>query len=71
MAVVPQIPLQRVDDLADRIEQLKSDADRRGYGTLAYLLDMALLEARIQMQQEADDRATKSADPRDLWKPKN
>ncbi|HEV2555234.1 MAG TPA: hypothetical protein VGV17_15880 [Bosea sp. (in: a-proteobacteria)] len=70
MSVVPLIPLRRADDLAERIEQLMSEAERRGYGTLAYLLDMALLEARIQMQQEADDRATKSADPRDLWEPK-
>lgn len=69
MSVVPLIPLRRVDDLAERIEELMSDAERRGYGTLGYFLNMALIEARIQMQQEAHDRATRDADPRDLWRP--
>jgi len=69
MSVVPLIPLRRLDDLAERIEQLMSDAERSGYGTLAYFLNMALIEARIQMQQEERDRAAVSADPRDLWRP--
>lgn len=68
MAVVPLNPQRRVDDLAERIEQLMSDAERRGYGTLAYILDMALLAARTQMQEEYD-RAAKGTDPRDLWRP--
>lgn len=71
MSVVPLIPLRRVDDLAERIEQLMSDAERRGYGTLAYFLNMALIEARIQMQQEAHDRAAKDAAARDLWRPQS
>ncbi len=66
MSVVPLIPLRRADDLAERIEQLMSDAERRGYGTLGYFLNMALIEARIQMQHEAHDRAVKDGDPRDL-----
>lgn len=69
MSVVPLIPLRRVDDLIDRIEQLMGDAERRGYGTLAYFLNMALIEARIQKQQENHDRAARDADPRDLWRP--
>jgi hypothetical protein len=47
-----------------------SDAERRGYGMLAYILEMALMAARIQMQ-EGHDRAAKSIDPRDLWRPDN
>lgn len=70
MSVVPLIPLRRVDDLVDRIEQLRDDSQRRGYGTLAYFLDSALIEARLQKQREEDERSTKSADPRDLWQPK-
>jgi hypothetical protein len=38
-------------------------------GRLAYFLNMALIEARIQMQQETHDQAAKDADPRDLWLP--
>ncbi|KPF65731.1 hypothetical protein IP69_17095 [Bosea sp. AAP35] len=67
MSVVPLIPLRRVDDLADRIEQLMGDAERRGYGTLAYFLNTALIEARIQMRHEERDQAAGRADPRDLW----
>ena len=63
MSVVPLIPLRRVDDLADRIEQLMGDAERRGYGTLAYFLNMALIEARIQKEQEEHDRAAEIAGP--------
>lgn len=69
MSVVPLIPLRRVDDLADRIEQLMGDAERRGYGTLAYFLNMALIEARIQKEQEEHDRVAKRTEPRDLWRP--
>jgi len=69
MSVVPLIPLRRVDDLVDRIETLMKDADRRGYGTLAYFLNTALIEARIEQSRERDARAIKSADPRDLWRP--
>lgn len=70
MAIVPLIPHRRVDDLAERIEQLMSDAERRGYGMFASILEMALMAARIQMQ-EGHDRAAKSIDPRDLWRPDN
>lgn len=69
MSVVPLIPLRRVDDLVDRIEQLMGDAERRGYGTLAYFLNMALIEARNQKEQEEHDRTAKSTKPSDLWRP--
>lgn len=61
MSVVPLIPIRRVDDLAGRIEQLMSDAERAGHGTLAYFLNMALMEARIQTQQEEHDREPESS----------
>jgi len=68
MSVVPLIPLRRVDDLAQRIEPLMNDAERRGYETLAYFLNMALIEARIQMQRQAHDQAAQSGTPHALWR---
>lgn len=66
MSVVPLIPLRRIDDLAQRIEPLMNDAERRGYETLAYFLNMALIEARIQMQREAQDQAAQGGAPHAL-----
>jgi hypothetical protein len=37
------------------IEELKAIADRGGFGTLAYLLECAAIEARAQVRQ-ADQR---------------
>lgn len=69
MSVVPLIPLRRIDDLVERIEALTADAERRGYGTLAYFLNMALIEARIELDREREARALRDADPRDVWRP--
>ncbi|WNJ89623.1 hypothetical protein [Bosea sp. 685] len=69
MSVVPLIPLRRVDDLITRIEELTKDAERRGFGTLAYFLETALTEARIEQRRLLDEKAARNADPRDLWTP--
>ncbi len=69
MSVVPLIPLRRVDDLIDRLEAVKADADARGFGTMAYFIETALIEARIQQRRLADEKATSAANPRDLWRP--
>jgi hypothetical protein len=69
MSVVPLIPLRRVDDLVTRIEELKKDAERRGFGTLAHLLETALIEARFEHRRMQNDKAASTADPRDLWTP--
>lgn len=68
MSVVPLIPLRRVDDLVERIEGLTADAERRGYGTLAYFLNTALIEARIELDREHEARAMRDADPREVWR---
>lgn len=68
MSVVPLIPLRRVDDLVERIEALTTDAGRRGYGTLAYFLNMALIEAKIELDREREARAMYDADPREVWR---
>ena len=69
MPVVPLIPLRRVDDLIERLEAVKADADARGFGTMAYFIETALIEARIQQRRLADEKAASNADPRDLWAP--
>lgn len=66
---VPLVPLRRLDDLAGRIETLIVEAKQQGYGTLAYFLNMALIEARIQLDRDAADRRARDADPKDLWLP--
>lgn len=66
---VPRVPLRRADDLADRIEALKIEATARGLGTLAYFLDTALIEARLQEQRISDNAALARADPDELWRP--
>lgn len=71
MSVVPLIPLQRVDDLIEKLEAVKADADARGFGTMAYFIETALIEARIQQRRLHDERAAGAADPRDLWRPES
>lgn len=53
-AGVPRVPLRRADDLVDRIEALKNEAATRGFATLAYFLDTALIEAKLHEQHIAD-----------------
>lgn len=66
---VPRVPLRRADDLVDRIEALRNDATARGFGTLAYFLDTALIEAKLQEQHIIDDTAIAQAKPDELWRP--
>ena len=66
---VPRVPLRRADDLAERIVALKADAEARGLGTLAYFLDIALAEARLQEQRIIDDAAAARAKPDEVWRP--
>ncbi|RYF31628.1 MAG: hypothetical protein EOO23_01965 [Comamonadaceae bacterium] len=65
---VPLVPLRRADDLADRIKALKDDAAARGFGTLAYFLDTALIEAKMQEQHIVDDTALARANLDELWR---
>ena len=69
MSVVPLIPLRRVDDLIERLEATKRDAEARGFGTLAYFLETALIEARIQHKHLEGERAGANARPEALWRP--
>lgn len=66
---VPRIPIRRADDLVERIEALKDEAAARGFGTLAYFLDTALIEARLQEQHILDGTAIARAKPEELWRP--
>ncbi len=66
---VPRISIRRADDLVERIEALKNEAAARGFGTLAYFLDTALIEARLQEQHIIDDTTIARAKPDELWRP--
>lgn len=68
-SVVPLIPRRRIDDLIERLESIKTDAEARGFGTMAYFIETALIEARIQQRQIARDKADANACPEDLWRP--
>jgi hypothetical protein len=68
-SAVPSIPLRRIDDLIDRISDLKTDADSRGYGTLAYFLQIALNEAKIQKDRQGHDEHANQVEPHELWRP--
>jgi hypothetical protein len=65
---VPKIPLnawevRHGEGVADpryllrEIEELKAIADKGGFGTLAYLLECAAIEARAQVRQAGERRA--------------
>lgn len=43
--------LARADDLVGRIEELVSDARAQRQDSIAYFLEMALIEARIRLEQ--------------------
>lgn len=62
---VPRISIRKADDLGERIEALKSEAAARGFGTLVFFLDTALIEARLQEQHIIDDTAMALAKPAD------
>lgn len=66
---IPHVSLRSVDDLVGRIEALVADANAQGYRALAYFLETALIEARIQLDREAEGRRSRGADPEKLSLP--
>lgn len=66
---IPRVPLRRVDDLLDRIIALQADADARGFGTLAYFLEIARMEAKLQADRIAEEQVTGERVPDGLWRP--
>ena len=66
---VPLVPLRRADDLLERIAALKADADARGFGTLAYFLDIARIEAQLQADRIAEEHEAGKRIPEKLWRP--
>lgn len=60
---VPSIPLRVVDDLVVRIVELKTEAANRGFRTLAYFLDMAVIEGLRQADLLAKGRSEADLDP--------
>jgi hypothetical protein len=69
---VPQItirPKRDAEAFVHKIADLRAEAHRQGYGTLAYFLETALREAIIQADQEAHDKHARTARPDSLWLP--
>lgn len=66
---VPRVPLCRVDDLLERIAALKADAEARGFGTLAYFLETARMEAQLQAERIAEANEMRERKPEELYRP--
>ncbi len=64
---VPATRQRRADDLVERLEGVKADAEARGFGTLAYFIETALIEARLQDRCAADDRPVRTSPPSSRW----
>lgn len=60
---VPPIPLRTVDDLVVRLTDIKNEATNRGFRTLAYFVDMALIEALTQADLLAQGLSETDLDP--------
>ena len=60
---------EMVQAIAVDIRQLIARADRDGFGTQAYLLEMAAVEADRAAEQSRRDMADRLASPKDLWEP--
>jgi hypothetical protein len=61
--------LRRIEDLLMRIEDLRAEAQRRGYGPLAQSLNLARIEAQSQYENAAQHSIEPDADPTDLGPP--
>lgn len=66
---VPLIPCHPPDDMMLRLELLRDEAARSGQGTLAYLIECAMLEARRISDQARRDEAARDVDPGQIWRP--
>ena len=66
---VPMIPRHAPDDLLIRIEMLRDEAEASGLGTLAYLLELAMIDAKRVSDQGRRDAAERGTHSRDLRKP--
>lgn len=58
---------RRAHDLVERLESVKADAEARGFPTLAYFIETALIEARLQARCAADERSLRIIKPELRW----
>lgn len=58
---------RHADDLVERLESVKADAEMRGFATLAYFVETALIEARLQDRCAGDDRPLRVSAPGAHW----
>ncbi len=54
---------RRADDLVERLESVKADAEARGFATLAYFIETALIEGRLQARCAVDERSPRIINP--------
>jgi hypothetical protein len=66
---VPIIPPHEPDDMILAIEALRERAEADGNGTLAYLLDIARIEAEAVSNRARAAEEERKAGPDDLWRP--
>ena len=66
---IPSIQLRAIGSYVDRLASIQRDAEEDGLGTLAYLVDVALLEARAVVARAEAEKAAHAADPGELWRP--
>ena len=66
---VPLIPPHPPDDMLLKLELLKDQAEAAGQGSLAYLIELAMGEARRISDQARRDAAIRESKPDDLWRP--
>ena len=66
---VPSVSLRHGESFVEEIERLMRRAAANGSGTLAHLLECALVEARREVAQRERDLAEREAALRDLYRP--
>lgn len=66
---IPDLKLRTLESYVERLAAIERDATLDEMPTLAYLVDMAKIEAEAQVRRAADERAALSVDPGELWRP--
>lgn len=61
--IISSLHRRRADDLVERLESVKADAQARGFLTLAYFIETALIEGRLQDRHATEDREPRKVGP--------
>ncbi|MBM0205252.1 hypothetical protein JNW90_21060 [Micromonospora sp. STR1s_5] len=66
---IPGLKLRTLESYVDRLAAIESDATADEMPTLAYLINVAKLEAEMQVKRAAQEMEALKAKPDDLWRP--